>query len=193
MPQYTAFVTATVERYDGDGVDDMPNLVNPIKYWQVGNEPPRGRSDFAGLQRITYQAIKRACPDCTALIGGASGGPHDYIAYFDTRYASILIGLDGQYVDVFDFHWYGEATGDYRMKDAVTGGDVYQYIRTTLTGNGFSPDLPIWITEMGSYSGDPAGLDSPQTERQQALDYFKTKHLINGCADIFPCVGEASS
>jgi hypothetical protein len=116
--QYTAFVTATVERYDGDGIDDMPGLVNPIMYWQVGNEPnDRRPSDFAELQRITCQAIKQACSDCMVLIGGVPGGPGNYITNFDVAYAPILAELAGQYVDVFDFHWYGTATGDYRLRD----------------------------------------------------------------------------
>lgn len=36
---YTAWVTAAVERYDGDGVDDMPGLLAPIRHWEVDNEP----------------------------------------------------------------------------------------------------------------------------------------------------------
>ena len=64
-----------------------------------------------------------------------------------------------QYVDVFDFHWYGTASGDYRFADIPTGQDVYQHIRDTLTTNGFPTNLPIWITEMGSYSGDPIDSD----------------------------------
>lgn len=55
--KYIAFVRATVERYDGDGVEDMPRLVNPIKYWQVGNEQEGEFDGFADLQRITYTAI----------------------------------------------------------------------------------------------------------------------------------------
>ena len=116
--QYTAFVTATVERYDGDGIDDMPDLVNPIKYWQVGNEPNDQRqSDFADLQRMTYQAIKQACPECAVLIGGATGFPAGYAASFDAEYAPILAELGGQYVDVFDFHWYGTSSSEYRLRD----------------------------------------------------------------------------
>jgi hypothetical protein len=53
--KYIAFVKATVERYDGDGTNDMPGLQNPIKHWQVGNEPSVVRAkDFAELQRIIY-------------------------------------------------------------------------------------------------------------------------------------------
>ncbi|HDJ28578.1 MAG TPA: hypothetical protein ENF28_04965 [Proteobacteria bacterium] len=196
VEQYVSFVKATVERYDGDGIDDMPGLTNPIKYWQVGNEPSeQRRSNFADLQRITYQAIKQACPDCMVLIGGATGFPGDYIANFDIQYAPILAALAGQYVDIFDFHWYGRATGDYRMKDGVTGEDVLEHIRATLTANSFPPDLPIWITEMGAYSGDPVDMLfdilPPQTERQQASDYFKRfiYSFSRGIKKVFPAFG----
>jgi len=197
--KYVAFVKATVERYDGDGVDDMPGVANPIKYWQVGNEPNnQQRSGFAQLQRITYQAIKEVCPDCTVLIGGVAGFPDDYIRHFDAVYSPILAELGGQYVDVFDFHWYGTATGDYRLRDTATGEDVYAHIRATLTANGFPPDLPIWITEMGSYSGDPSDFQfplflefPPQSERQQAADYFKrfVYALSRGVQKVFPAFG----
>jgi hypothetical protein len=187
--QYISFVYATVERYDGDGIADMPGLTNPIKYWQVGNEPSVLKlKDFAALQTITYRAIKDACPDCSVLIGGATGMPpaSEYISDFNIQYKPILEALNGNYVDIMDFHWYGNATGDYRGAQ-----DVYDYIRSELNALGF-PSIPIWITEMGSYSGDP---DSPywlpQTERQQAADYLKrfVYSLSLGVKRIFPAFG----
>jgi len=39
MDAYRRFVLALVERYDGDGKDDMPGLKYPIKYWEASNEP----------------------------------------------------------------------------------------------------------------------------------------------------------
>ncbi|NIA29626.1 MAG: T9SS type A sorting domain-containing protein [Actinobacteria bacterium] len=199
IDKYKAFVRATVERYDGDGIgeEDFAGGVfpNPIKYWQVGNEPSDQLTGFAELQRITYEAIKEACSDCTVLIGGATGFPDDYISKFDSRFAPILTELAGQYVDVYDFHWYGTATGEYRLTDTATGEDVYAHIRAALTANGFSPDMPVWITEMGSYSGDPAdplfSVEPFQTERQQAGDYFKrfVYSLARGVKKIFPAFG----
>ncbi len=190
--KYAAFVRATVERYDGDGLDDMLGLTNPIKHWQVGNEPSNKLSGFADLQRMTYQAIKEVCRECTVLIGGAAGFPDNYVLRFDSVYLPILAQLAGQYVHVFGFHWYGMATGDYRLRDSVTGEDVYQHVRNVLTTNGFPPDLPIWITEMGSYSGDPIEPEFPfQTERQQASDYLKrfVYSLSRGVKKIFPAFG----
>ena len=203
LAEYVAFVEATVERYDGDGIGegdfDGGVFQNPVKYWQVGNEPnERTTSGFALLQQITYQAIKTSCPDCTVLIGGVAGFPENYVAFFDTNFAPILNELAGQYMDVFDFHWYGSATGDYRLADTVTGEDVYDHVRGTLVAAGFPADMPIWITEMGAYSGDPGPSPFPpfrnppyQTERQQAGDYFKRFlfSLSRGVVKVFPAFG----
>lgn len=192
--KYIAFVKAVVERYDGDGSNDMPGLQNPIKYWQVGNEPSVYRAkDFAELQKITYTAIKEACPGCVVLIGGVAGMPpvDKYISDFNIHYKPILDALAGKYVDVMDFHWYGNATGDYKG-----ARDAYNYIRSVMNSDGF-PNIPIWITEMGSYSGDPKEVPQnptdwlPQTERQQALDYLKRfiYPLSFGVKKIFPAFG----
>jgi len=192
VEQYRAFVRATVERYDGDGIDDMPGLENPVKYWQVDNEPKAHLSGFAYLQRITYEAIKDVCPDCTVLIGGAAGFPENYLRQFDEVYGPILAELGGEYIDVFDFHWYGTADGQYRLRDTVTGEDVYEHIRSVLISSGFPADLPIWITEMGSYSGDPAEPRFPlQSERQQAQDHFKRYiyALSRGVEKVFLAFG----
>jgi len=141
--KYISFVKATVERYDGDGIDDMPGLQNPIKYWQVGNEPnDKLWKDFAGLQQLTYQSIKAACSDCKVLIGGATGFPEDYIANFNQYYAPILAELGGKYVDIFDFHWYGSAEGEYKLKDTLTGEDVLDHIRSTLVDVVFQIKFP---------------------------------------------------
>lgn len=39
-PAFQAFVKAVVERYDGDGVDDMPGLTRPVKRWSFTPEVP---------------------------------------------------------------------------------------------------------------------------------------------------------
>ena len=39
MDDYKNFLTKLVDRYDGDGSNDMPGLTKPIKYWDVMNEP----------------------------------------------------------------------------------------------------------------------------------------------------------
>lgn len=190
--KYVAFVKAVVQRYGGDSYA-AAGLAAPIKYWQVGNEPNSMKNGFADLQRITYTAIKEVCTDCIVLIGGVPGMPPvaNYLSIFDLQYKPILNALGGKYVDVMDFHWYGNATGDYRGAK-----DVYDHIRSVLEADGF-PAMPFWITEMGAYSGDPlVSLVSPvdyplQTEQQQASDYFKrfVYPLSFGVKKVFPAFG----
>lgn len=176
---YSEFVQAVVERYDGDGVGDMPDLKNPIKYWQIDNEPPHGTADYAQFLKISYLAVKKADPKAKVIIGGVPGMPpiSNYLSSFDRFYLPILEDLsrmDGQYFDIMDFHWYGNATGDYKYVKAAK-----DHIDKKMKALELSYD-EIWITEMGTYSGDPKLFPrlSPidydlQTERQQAVDVVK--------------------
>lgn len=164
-PDYITFVKAVVERYDGDGVDDMPGLLTPVLYWQVENEPDfiGDWKGYARIQKVTYNAVKEACPDCTVLMGGMSGGG---IPTFETFYKPILTQLNGECIDIFDFHWYGNAYGDYRGAKSV-----YETVRKTLDETGFTK-TDIWITETGTYSGTPFRWEE-QSETDQARDVVK--------------------
>jgi len=206
--KYLKFVRAGVERYDGDGIDDMPNLKNPILYWQVGNEPnSRGPlKDFAQLQKITYSAVKEACSQCKVLVGGASqpidnlgvktlgfvSNDRDYLYEFSRSYEPYLAELNGEGFDIFDFHWYGKAKDDYALIKPT-----YLNLKNTLGKYGFGNVL-VWITEMGAYSGQPAEKSSKgeklypfQTESEQAGDYLKrfVFSLSLGIEKIFPAFG----
>lgn len=74
------FVSVTVDRYNGDGQNDMPGLVAPVPYWQVANEwiSETNRSGgWAGttdeLRRyitIAYEAVKAKAPDSVFVMGG---------------------------------------------------------------------------------------------------------------------------
>lgn len=193
---YKAFVKAVVERYDGDGVDDMPDLKNPIKYWQIDNEPPHGMTDYAQFLKISYEAVKEADSGAKVLIGGVPGMPplDTYLNSFDKYFLPILEDLSkmqGRYFDILDYHWYGNATGDYAdIKKA------YEYIDGKIKSLGISYD-ETWITEMGTYSGDPKAVgallvDYPyQTEVQQASDVVKryAHPLSFGVKKIFLAFG----
>jgi hypothetical protein len=177
---YTRFVKAVVERYDGDGINDMPGLRAPIKYWQVDNEPPHGLTDYAEFLKITYRTIKEADPEAKVIIGGVPGMPpvSTYLEAFDKFYLPILDELAKSRetsFDIFDFHWYGNASGDYRGIQ-----DIYKKIKQKIDERDLSPDCVCWMTEMGTYSGDPipipalGNFDYPfQTEEQQASDLLK--------------------
>ncbi len=177
--KYVYFVKKLVERYDGDGVDDMPGLKNPVKYWQVDNEPDTGTQDtegFAHLMEITAKAIKSACPDCKVIMGGLA-----QVETFDTFALPVLEKLKGQYVDIFDFHLYGPAGAWHYFK-------LSDRIKEGLAKTGFK-DTEIWILETGTYCGKPhIGISGKpkvpeQTERHQAADLIK-RHLYGLSLDI---------
>lgn len=71
------FVNEVVERYDGDGIKDMPGLKNPIKYFQIENEfmwQWKGtEKEYVELLSETYDEIKNANPDAELILGAFGG------------------------------------------------------------------------------------------------------------------------
>jgi hypothetical protein len=67
-PQYRAdfqrWVASVVERYDGDGVADMPGLRWPVRYVEIGSEfssyEPEPVADYLETLRLAYEAAHRA-------------------------------------------------------------------------------------------------------------------------------------
>ncbi|MEK7150149.1 MAG: hypothetical protein AAB736_00920 [Patescibacteria group bacterium] len=163
---FIRFVKKAVERYDGDGKNDMPNLKSPIKYWQVENEPDLSSKDldgFANLQKITYVAIKSACPDCKVLMGGMAGGTGGL-----NFFKPVLEKLGGKYFDVFDYHCYGTKDGWKKC------GDLAGKIKKAFPNY----DFEIWLTETGTFSGSTSvrlndGAYTNQTEKEQAKAVVK--------------------
>ncbi|MDI6737248.1 MAG: beta-galactosidase [Nanoarchaeota archaeon] len=92
MEDYKTFVAKLVERYDGDGKDDMEGLKIPIKYWEISNEPEMKETqltffkgsaeDYADILKQSYATIKKDCPDCKVLHAGAAGGDAFSISFW---------------------------------------------------------------------------------------------------------------
>ena len=83
LDAYLAWLTAAVERYDGDGIDDMPGLLYPIRHWEILNEPEMQGPElcffqeepevYAELFRLSYGAIKMVDPPAVVFPAGQSG------------------------------------------------------------------------------------------------------------------------
>lgn len=168
---YKAFVREAVKRYSF------------INYWQIGNEPNLKEMflDYTKFHQITYQEIKRANPDAKVLIAGLAGNM-DAFSINDNSYESVLKELKGKYMDIFDIHFYGDAKGGTLVPKEENGNKpsflgyrdfktVYTYFRGLLDKNGFSR-VPIWVTEMGTFSGTIQNT-ATQTEAEQARDLLK--------------------
>ena len=79
MENYKIFLSALVDRYDGDGTNDMPGLTKPIVYWEVMNEPEfkmffKGTEDeFVEIFNFSSKLIKSKQKDAVIIMAGAAG------------------------------------------------------------------------------------------------------------------------
>ena len=79
MEDYKTFLLKLVDRYDGDGSNDMPGLTKPIKYWDIMNEPEfdmffRGsQEDFIEIFNFSSKIIKEKQKDAVIVMAGAAG------------------------------------------------------------------------------------------------------------------------
>ena len=79
MEDYKNFLIKLVDRYDGDGKNDMPGLTKPIIHWQIMNEPEfkmffKGtEDDFVEIFNFSSKLIKSKQKDAVIIMAGAAG------------------------------------------------------------------------------------------------------------------------
>ena len=142
MNSYQNFITKLVERYDGDGVDDMPDLVVPIKYWEISNEPSMQKDwlvffigpaeDYFNILNATYQSIKNADNDTKVVKGGMAG-----VIDVHTEFWEDVFDLGGDnYFDIGNIHSINSDS------EAINGPEYKAFL------DGQGVDKPFWITEV---------------------------------------------
>ncbi len=161
---YEKYIDTLVERYDGDGINDMPGLKNliPIKYWQFSNEPDGnyflGDPDqYIEMYESTRVALKAADPDAK-IIGLGLKTPNDYDGwkYFNptSKEIEIYIGLDS-WKDALN---YLIASIDLDSIDVISQ-HIYNHTIFKLWLDSLryivGEEKPIWITETGIQNSDP--------------------------------------
>jgi hypothetical protein len=180
---YEEFIIELVERYDGDGIGDMPGLIIPIKYWEVLNEPEIGSEEmtfFKGTQEeyiqifaTTKEAIKEECSDCKVLHGGAAGVQEFMLNYW----GEIFDNLSN--FDIANIHYIGDSDlSTLNVKD----------FKQLLTEKGISK--PIWITEAEYDSENEIALSVENALNAGASKIFFTQFEIGSFG--FPENGEYS-
>jgi hypothetical protein len=159
---YSAWVRAVVERYDGDGVNDMPKLKYPIKYWEVMNEPDldgedtldfwKGDADdYAKLLEETSLAVKSADPSAQVLIAGAAGGDDRFLDFYRTLFSSHP-GISSNF-DIANVHCISN--------DSYENFNVEPY-KNMLAEFGLD-GKSIWVTEAEAMISDDAKVNAQQT------------------------------
>lgn len=185
MQAFKRFIANMVERYDGDGFNDMPGLLYPIKYYEIGNEPegstfgnsPGTYNDFMQTVKAAYDTAKVVFPDVKIVIGGTSPiyDTQGFANQVDAFWKGALNRSNvSNYFDIFNFHFFvGQYTKDIK--------DYLDYWKNLLATYGLS-DKEIWMTETGTYSGTSVGPDR-QSWPYQSTEYqasWWVKHCVYG-------------
>lgn len=177
---YARFVTAVVERYDGDGRGDAPGGPT-VRHFQIWNEPnlknewgweePRPE-DFVELLRVGATAARAASPEAVILFPGLAPtdgldqrAPMTELEYLDRVYRA----GGAAYFDVMAAQSYGlgqppdehryvflRGRGNWSWRRPVdTRNDVSRVVllREVMEANGDAA-TPVWVTEFG-YNSAP--------------------------------------
>lgn len=178
--EYQRWVKAMVERYDGDGKRDMPELTLPVTSWEVMNEPDlsgsdtldfykEGSDEYFILLRRTARAIRLADANADILIAGAASAELNQEGYFMDFYYNLFTAhpTAKKYFTVGNVHHISPAAEtDFNVS-------VYQ----TLLDN-FNIDKPIWVTEAGA-----EGVST--TEQKQYIRTATGEAITAGAEKIF--------
>ena len=191
---YGNFITALVERYDGDGFNDMPGLQYGIKYWEVLNEPEMEGSlvffraisgetlpaSYLEILITTEAMIKEADPTATILHGGTAGS-----APTDAFWGEVYNLGGSSYFDLANIH-------------SINNGEtnVLNSFNTLLSQNNVLN--PVWMTELSFGSGNFGNADSGPTtltdeEQAQMLVRSYAYGFGNGLQKIFYTTLQAES
>jgi hypothetical protein len=168
---YENWVRQVVERYDGDGQNDMTGLTMPVKYWEVMNEPDLpvtedGRlvfwldtpANYAELLVSTYKVIKEADPTASVVIAGAAGGDDKFLNFYKKVFGN------SQALASFDV-----ANVHCISNDSFDSFNVEPYKKML---SEFKITKPVWVTEAEAIVTDDTSKNATQTWKsaQKALD-----------------------
>ena len=140
MEDYKTFLLKLVDRYDGDGYNDMPGLTKPIKYWDIMNEPEfdmffRGsQEDFIEIFNFSSKIIKEKQKDAVIVMAGAAGMFPENKKYWK----SVLPKIKDHF-DIANIH---HISGPDGQCDRELWVDEFAALLKSV-----NVDKPIWVTE----------------------------------------------
>ena len=140
MDNYKIFLTKLVDRYDGDGKNDMPGLTKPIKHWQIMNEPEfkmffKGKEDeFVEIFNFSSELIRSKQKDSVIVMAGAAGMFPENKRFWKSALPKIK-----DYFDIAAIHHITPPDG---KCDKELWVDEFSSLLKDLNIN-----KPIWVTE----------------------------------------------
>ncbi len=160
MDAYAAWIEAVVERYDGDGRDDVPGLRWPVRHLEVGSEfssyEPEPVADYLAILERAYRAAHRASGDVRVAhaafltIGAFDGRPEPGEAAYREAWGRMpsRIAAQHDYADVraildrpdlFDVANLHSLCDPYDLEDAV------RWLRWEMAARNY--DKPIVVSD----------------------------------------------
>ena len=140
MENYKTFLLTLVDRYDGDGNNDMPGLTKPILYWEIMNEPEfkmffKGKEDeFVEIFNFSSKIIKEKQKDSIIVMAGAAGMFPENKKFWKSALPKIK--------DNFDIANIHHISGPDGKCDKEFWVDEFASLLKNLSIN-----KPIWVTE----------------------------------------------
>lgn len=134
---YAYWVQSIVERYDADGVDDMPGLLRRVRFYEIGTEfttyEPGPVADYLTMLERAYEAAHTAFDDVlvahvaflTASVFEDHPGPAEYEQAWASAYPKVTHHslADHRAIldrpDIFDLANAHALTDPYEVKDIV--------------------------------------------------------------------------
>ena len=187
---YEKWLTAVVERYDGDGKEDMPGLETPIHYYEIGNEPdltkdPRSEGGmvfyldspehYAELLQKSYTTIKTADNKTQVLIAGAAGVQPEFQKFWERVFSTPKIA---DFFDIANIHCISAPNQDREDSVSISANDLNVSSYQKLLSN-YKIIKPIWVTEAENIQGNDV------QDNVKRLDASVANALKNGAEKIF--------
>ncbi len=140
MENYKKFLLALVDRYDGDGQNDMPGLTKPIIYWEIMNEPEfrmffKGtEDDFVEIFNFSSKLIKSKQKDAVIIMAGAAGMFPESKKFWESALPKIKDNFD-----IANMHHITPPDG--KCDKDFWVGEFSELLKS------LSINKPIWVTE----------------------------------------------
>ncbi len=140
MDDYKNFLVKLVDRYDGDGSNDMPGLTKPIKHWDVMNEPEfrmffkGSKEDFIEIFNFSSKVIKEKQPDAIIVMAGAAGMFPE-----SKKYWKVVLPKIKDHFDIANIH---HISGPDGQCDKQLWVDEFAALLKSV-----DVEKPIWLTE----------------------------------------------
>ncbi len=191
MGDYAAFVRAIVERYDNDGIDDMPGLKMAIGGYELESEAQHSlfwqgtAEEYGKVLEVTYKEAKKADPNILIFLTGLNFadmfddmGSLEAVerrigkllpqqrSFANESLSFIKKALSyGDYFDAVEFHYINDYRGVYGQVEYIQR-ELKRHGHTKLIWAGDAAAGPFFVPNAASFNPYMPKADAERTFKQ---------------------------